>query len=135
MNPLETEQLIYDFALYIYPILNNWPKAEKFALTNRIKNCIFMMLEECVALRKSSTKKSHAYAIDRELDMLRTYFHLGYDLKYCNAHRYEVIGRKLAEIGGRVGGLIKAEHMKSFCSPKASSRSSVSRPSWFGMTT
>ena len=87
MNPLETEQLIYDFALYIYPILNNWPKAEKFALTNRIKNCIFTMLEECVALRKSSTKKSHAYAIDRELDMLRTYFHLGYDLKYCNAHR------------------------------------------------
>lgn len=56
MNPLETEQLIYDFALYIYPILNNWPKAEKFALTNRIKNCIFTMLEECVALRKSSTK-------------------------------------------------------------------------------
>ena len=93
MNPLETEQLIYDFALYIYPILNNWPKAEKFALTNRIKNCIFTMLEECVALRKSSTKKSHAYAIDRELDMLRTYFRLGYDLKYCNAHRYEVIGR------------------------------------------
>ena len=107
MNPLKTEQLIYDFALYIYPILNNWPKAEKFALTNRIKNCIFTMLEECVALRKSSTKKSHTYAIDRELDMLRTYFHLGYDLKYCNAHRYEVIGRKQAEIGGRVGGLIK----------------------------
>lgn len=113
MNPLETEQLIYDFALYIYPILNNWPKAEKFALTNRIKNCIFTMLEECVALRKSSTKKSHAYAIDRELDMLRTYFHLGYDLKYCNAHRYEVIGRKLAEIGGRVGGLIKAINTRS----------------------
>ena len=113
MNPLETEQLIYDFALYIYPILNNWPKAEKFALTNRIKNCIFTMLEECVALRKSSTKKSHAYAIYRELDMLRTYFRLGYDLKYCNAHRYEVIGRKLAEIGGRVGGLIKAINARS----------------------
>ena len=69
MNPLETEQLIYDFALYIYPILNNWPKAEKFALTNRIKNCIFTMLEECVALRKSSTKKSHAdaYGIVRKI--------------------------------------------------------------------
>lgn len=25
----------------IYPILNSWPKAEKFALTSRIKNCIF----------------------------------------------------------------------------------------------
>lgn len=41
MNPLETEQRIYDFALYIYPIPNSWPKAEKFALTRKIKNCIF----------------------------------------------------------------------------------------------
>ncbi len=112
MQPLELEQKIYDFVLYLYPIMNGWPKAEKFALTSRIKNCLFEMLEECVALRKSSTKKSHAYTVDRNLDMLRTYFRLAYDLHYFNSHRYEVIGRKLAEIGAMVGGLIKALNAK-----------------------
>lgn len=67
MNPLETEQLIYDFALYIYPILNNWPKAEKFALTNRIKNCIFTMLEECVTSWTGHASHADAYGIVRKI--------------------------------------------------------------------
>ena len=39
-------QKIYDFLLYIYPLLSKYPKYEKFSLQTATRNAILEMLQE-----------------------------------------------------------------------------------------
>ena len=41
-------QKIYDFLLYIYPLLAKYPKFEKFSLQTATRNAILEMLQEVV---------------------------------------------------------------------------------------
>ena len=63
-------QKIYDFLLYIYPLLTKYPKYEKFSLQTATRNAILEMLQEVIKWDKTATK-SHLYhertALRREL--------------------------------------------------------------------
>lgn len=109
MGTMELYQKIYDFLLYIYPILAQFPKFEKFALQTQIKTAIFEMLKSIIRFKKTGTK-SHIYNADVELQFLKTLIRLSYDLEYkaMSKHRYEVASRHLAEIGRITGGIIEA---------------------------
>lgn len=100
---------IYDFLLYIYPILAQFPKFEKFALQTQIKTAIFEMLKDVIRFKKTGTK-SHIYAADVELQQIKTLIRLSYDLQYkaISKHRYEVISRHTRAIGGTMNGVIEA---------------------------
>lgn len=41
-------QKIYDFLLYIYPLLSKYPKYEKFSLQTATRNAILEMLQEVI---------------------------------------------------------------------------------------
>ena len=41
-------QKIYDFLLYIYPLLTKYPKYEKFSLQTATRNAILEMLQEVI---------------------------------------------------------------------------------------
>lgn len=56
-------QKIYDFLLYIYPLLSKYPKFEKFSLQTATRNAILEMLQEVIKWDKTATK-SHLYAAD-----------------------------------------------------------------------
>lgn len=101
MGTMELYQKIYDFLLYIYPILAQFPKFEKFALQTQIKTAIFEMLKDVIRFKKTGTK-SHIYAADVELQQIKTLIRLSYDLQYkaISKHRYEVISRHTRAIGG-----------------------------------
>ena len=58
MGTMELYQKIYDFLLYIYPILAQFPKFEKFALQTQIKTAIFEMLKDVIRFKKTGTKSS-----------------------------------------------------------------------------
>ena len=96
MGTMELYQRIYDFILYIYPILAQLPKFEKFALQLYIKQSLFELVKNIIRFRKTGTK-SHIYAADVELEFIRVLIRLAYDLKYSavNKHRYEGAGGKL----------------------------------------
>ena len=79
MGTMELYQKIYDFLLYIYPILAQFPKFEKFALQTQIKTAIFEMLKDLIRFKKTGTK-SHLYAADIELQFIKTLVRLSYDL-------------------------------------------------------
>ena len=71
-------QKIYDFLLYIYPLLTKYPKYEKFSLQTATRNAILEMLQEVIKWDKTATK-SHLYTVDTESkELLR----LAHDLKY-----------------------------------------------------
>ena len=108
MDSMILYQKAYDFLKYIYPILAQFPKFEKFALQTQIKTAIFEMMKNIIRFRKTGTK-SHIYAADVELEFLRTLIRLSYDLEYkaMGKHRYEEASRYLAELGKITGGIIE----------------------------
>jgi len=109
MESMVLYQKVYDFLKYIYPVLAQFPKFEKFALQTQIKTAMFEMLKSIIRFKKTGTK-SHIYNADVELQFLKTLIRLSYDLEYkaMSKHRYEVASRHLAEIGKITGGIIEA---------------------------
>ncbi|MFQ6822183.1 MAG: four helix bundle protein [Agathobacter sp.] len=53
---MKAYQKTYDFLLYLYPILSQFPKFEKFALQSQIKTAVFEMLKSVIRFRKTGTK-------------------------------------------------------------------------------
>ncbi len=100
-------QKVYDFLLYMYPVIGLYPKYEKFTLQTRTKNSIFDMLDSIEKANKSTTKKSAIYDIDLHLSRVRTQIRLAKDLRYISPKKYEYISRQLNEIGNLLGGWIK----------------------------
>lgn len=90
-------QKIYDFLLYIYPLLTKYPKYEKFSLQTATRNAILEMLQEVIKWDKTALQESK--------ELLR----LAHDLKYSamNARHYGESCRKLKEIGVMLGELIE----------------------------
>lgn len=109
MESMVLYQKVYDFLKYIYPVLAQFPKFEKFALQTQIKTAMFEMLKSIIRFKKTGTK-SHIYNADVELQFLKTLIRLSYDPEYkaMSKHRYEVASRHLAEIGRITGGIIEA---------------------------
>ena len=109
MESMVLYQKVYDFLKYIYPVLAQFPKFEKFALQTQIKTAMFEMLKSIIRFKKTGTK-SHIYNADVELQFLKTLIRLSYDLEYkaMSKHRYEVASRHLAEIGRITAGIIEA---------------------------
>lgn len=109
MGTMDLYQKTYDFLLYIYPILAQFPKFEKFALQTQIKTAIFEMLKDIIKFKKTGTK-SHIYAADVELQFIKTLIRLSYDLEYkaMSKHRYEVISRHTKAVGGMINKIIEA---------------------------
>ena len=107
MEKLVLFQKVYDFLLYIYPVIAKFPKYEKFTLQTQLKNCVIDMARYIIKANKSAIKKSHLYEVDVLLEELKMLIRLSHDLRYINPHQYGVICGKTAEIGSLLGGLIK----------------------------
>lgn len=56
MESMKAYQKTYDFLLYLYPILSQFPKFEKFALQSQIKTAVFEMLKSVIRFRKTGTR-------------------------------------------------------------------------------
>ena len=105
---LEIQEKLYDFIGYIYPILKQYPKNEKFSLQKDTKNCIMDIIRLIIRAGKSTTKKKLLYDADVELVILRYYIRIAYDQKYISGHTYGVAAKKITEIGKMLGGFIKS---------------------------
>lgn len=107
MQQLVLYQKVYDFLLYIYPIIGRYPKFEKFTLQTQTKNCIVDIQRKIIRANKSSTKKSHLYEADTLLEELKMLIRLAHDLRYIPPRQYENISNKISEIGRLLGGMIR----------------------------
>ncbi len=112
MEHLVLYQKIYDFLLYIYPIIGRYPKYEKFTLQTQTKNCIVDLERTIIKANKSHVKKSHLYEADALLEELRMLIRLAHDLRYIPPRQFETICKKISEIGALLGGLIKFAQSK-----------------------
>jgi hypothetical protein len=99
----------YDFLLYIVPQLSKYPRAQKFLLADRIQNYSLELLELLVEAYYSdkATKKPLLKKANILLEKMRFLVRLSKDLKCIDLHRYEVISKKINEIGQQLGAWLK----------------------------
>lgn len=108
MQNLIIYQKVYDFTLYLFPIIDRFPKFEKFILCSHLKNCVLDIAREIIRTNKSKNKKPLLYNIDVKLEELKFLIRFAHDRKYLSHKSYEHSSNLVAEIGRLLGGWIKS---------------------------
>lgn len=103
-DPLLILGKIEDMMLYAYPVLNAYPKYERFVLAADIKRCMDQAMERTIEANKKYHKKTTLQELDVEIDKLRKYVRLSYRLKYIDFKKYKQWSEQVNEIGRMLGG-------------------------------
>ena len=102
----KTEYLLYR----VYPALKNFPKAEKYALSQQIKNSFFELLKYISLANKVKSKRNHySQEADGILQVLKVLTKLSCKEKYISKVFFKDIDLELTEIGKMIGGFIRSE--------------------------
>jgi len=106
-------QKTFDMITFAYPILAQFPKAEKYALVADIKRCMDIMLEHIIEAQKKYYKKTTLQNLDIALAKLRAYTRLANMLGFLPNKKYEQWSARNVEIGKMIGGWMNSEKNKS----------------------
>ena len=104
MDELIIYQKVYDLILYLFPIVNRFPKSQRFVLGQQIENSLVEIAKMIVEANKRRNKLNVLYNMDVELEKLRLLVRLAKDLRFLSVKRYGLIAEKLDEIGRLLGG-------------------------------
>lgn len=111
---LVIQQEVYDMLKYAYPLLDNFPKSQKFSLVQDIKRSMDQVLKYAIMANKKYVKTTTLEKMDVELAALKIYVRLAFDLKYFKGtNNYMEFSRRLNSVGNMLGGWLKAEKAKS----------------------
>ena len=77
------------------------------------KKILLEFLKYIITAQKKYYKKTTLQDADIQLELLRLFNDLSYDLKFIDEKRYLLISDRLCEIGRLLGGWIKSQREKS----------------------
>lgn len=102
-------QKIYDFILYSFPILEKFPKTQKWVLAQDIQKSMLNLLKYIMYAHKNYYRREMLRRADIELELIRCQIRLAKDLssQYISIRRYGVFCAKMNEIGKIFGGYAK----------------------------
>ncbi len=102
--------LAYDFLKMMIEVFKQFPRNQKFLLADRMQNHISDLLELLIEAYYSSgsDKKSKLMTVNIQLEKLRYYVRLCYELGFYNSTKYGMISEKIQEIGRMNGGWLKS---------------------------
>lgn len=108
-------QKAYDLTLYCVPILNKFPKSQRFMLAQEIEQGIlrivrFLMLG---VSEKDEARMRAWKAASRELDAVRVLLRLAKDLRFVSIKQYGIAAGKMNELGKCIGGLLASSAKRS----------------------
>ena len=90
----------------IYPILQNFPKSEKFCLCQEIKQAAYRIIKNAMIFN-GSKKINYLQEVDGDLKLLLVLFGIAREQKYITKKKSLEIQSQLAELGRICGGLMK----------------------------
>ena len=94
--------------VWFFPIVDNFPKYEKFVLCTQIKNLVLDIARIIITAQKSKSKLRFLYRIDVKIEELRFLVRFAHERKYLSHKKYENTAKKVNEIGKILGGWIKS---------------------------
>ncbi len=103
----------YDLLLWIVPVLEKFPKGQRYLLGDRIETTLLDVMELIIQAVYTRNKTAVLQEANLKIEKLRYLVRLVKDLKYLSIRKYEFVSRSLNEIGAEVGGRIK--HVFSYC--------------------
>jgi hypothetical protein len=90
LDDLIIYQKTYDFLLWLYPVVNKFPKAQRFVLGQRIENKTLDLIHSIIFSNAERDKSALLKKASVELDELRTLIRLAKDLRFVNVKQYGV---------------------------------------------
>jgi four helix bundle protein len=108
MENLIIYQRVYDLMIYLFPIIDRFPRHEKFVLCTELKNCILIIARKIVRANKSRNKRPILYDIDVAIEEVRLLIRFAHDRKYLSHKSYEETSKRINEIGRLLGGWLKS---------------------------
>lgn len=121
-NEAELNRKFIEFAKLMNIYLNHFPKHEKYALANRIRNTAYEVYDLMSEAQKRYLKKTTLTNLDITHEKLRMQFFMANELGYFEysdgkridkspgeqaAHRYQTINKMVDELGRMIGGWIQ----------------------------
>lgn len=96
---------------FVYPVLKNFPNAEKFALSQEIKQAFYALLRN-IMLANNIRNKRRMYQeeVDAYLKLLLVLFTVAKKQKYITQKKNLQIQQRLTEIGKILGGWMKSSN-------------------------
>jgi hypothetical protein len=110
---MQTESILekgYDLLKYYLPLIERFPKQQRFLLGDRIQilaMTILELLSEAYYL-PSSNKKERLNEVNIKLEMLRYFNRLCYENGYYSSLKFKEVAERLLELGRMNGGWIKS---------------------------
>ncbi|MCK5541847.1 MAG: diversity-generating retroelement protein Avd [Desulfobacterales bacterium] len=98
---------IYDLLLWIIPILEKFPRSQKFLLADRIETGFLDIQDLIIQAVYSKGKVELLTKVNLKLEQLRYLVRLSMDLKYLTFKRYTFLSEKIDGIGKEIGGWLK----------------------------
>lgn len=93
----------------VYPLLMKFPRAEKFALCQEIKQAFYRILRNTMMANTLKKSRQNYYSlVDADLKLLLVLFSIAREQKYITEKKSFQIQERIIELGKILGGLIKA---------------------------
>lgn len=99
----------YQFVLWLIPMLEKMPRAQKFLLGDRLQGQALQVLDDLISATYTKARRQALLQANLGLEKLRVLLRLAFDLHHIDLRRYEFAARSLDETGRMVGGWIKAD--------------------------
>lgn len=102
----------YDLLKWLIPVTAKFPRHQRFVVAQAMQQSALNLHERLIEAVRLSDTAGHLQAADVELDKLRFYLRLSYDLGYINMGQQRHGGRIVAEIGRLLGSWQKNKSKK-----------------------
>ncbi len=109
LNDLIIYQKLYDTILYIFPILNRFPKNQRFVLAQQIQNALLSAAQLIVEANLRRNKNETLFQLDVKLCQARLLIRLAHDLNLLSHKQYGQMAERLSEVGRLLGGWCKQQ--------------------------
>ena len=105
-NDLVIFQKTYDLILWSYPVINQFPKSQRFVLGQQIESTLVGILKKMIHANKERGEKRMEIIkeISINIDELFILFRLAKDLKMISIKRYGISAEKINEVARLLGG-------------------------------
>lgn len=102
-------QKMFDLLKFIIPVLNTFPRNQKFVLADRIQNHVSDCYEIVLTAYYASSRDEKKAALRKanlKIETLRHYVRLCHELRLFSFKQYKEFAGRLDEVGRMVGGWI-----------------------------
>lgn len=96
---------------YTNDLVRKYPKSEKFALVQEIKQTLYQGLRSlmyAIKLYDKKEKLTHLNEFDIQLSLLKIHARLSFKYKYISTQNYESWSKQITEICNMLGGWINS---------------------------